>query len=138
MFSSRQGRMWTSHGLGTVVGVCAKCNDGWMSDLEHRFRSRFRTAVLGHSETFAAPDLAMLAHWSAKTAIMLQSHLAGMGEATHVPSRHLTALPHGAPQGTRVWLGAYAPLTRYVFWQNVPMMPGIRPPGANPSWNGYR
>jgi hypothetical protein len=135
MFSSREGALWPTRGLGTVVSVCATCNNRWMSDLEDATQARFSAAVLGEPSTFTAPDLTTLAHWAAKTALMLQPHLAGMGEVTHIPTGHLSALPHGTPSGTRVWLGAYGPLTRYVYWQHVPMEFASEP--RTNRWTGY-
>ncbi len=137
LFSTKGGRLWASRGFGTVVDVCARCNNGWMSAIEGRFQTAFSRAILGHPATFTEAGLATLAHWSALKAITLQPHLAGMREESHVPIGHVASLPFGTPAGTRVWLGAYTPVTRYVFWQNVPMGLSHRPPSGDSSWTGY-
>lgn len=137
MYSSRGGKLWSGQGLDTVVGVCASCNNGWMSDLEATFQSVFTKSILGQAATFTSADLTTLAHWATKTALMLQPHLAGMGEVVHVPTGHLLTLPNGTPAGTRVWLGAYWPRTRFVFWQHAPMSVDAGSPTIASPWNGY-
>jgi hypothetical protein len=136
LFSTKGGRLWASRGLGTVVEVCDTCNSGWMSALEGRFQRAFGRAILGHPGTFSETDLTILAHWAALKAITLQPHLAGLHEETHVPIGHMASLPLGTPPGTRVWLGAYTPVTRYVYWQQAPMELN-RPPSGDSRWNGY-
>jgi hypothetical protein len=136
-YSSRDGALWSSHGFEVVVNVCAACNHGWMSDLESEFAKRFASVIGGHAAEIDHAALTILAHWAAKTALMLEPHLRGLGNITHRPSGHPPQLPHGPPPGSRVWLGAYAPRTRFVFWQGVPMSPADRPLGPNSSRNGY-
>lgn len=137
MYTSTAGPKWTTRGMGVVVDACAACNNGWMSNLEGRFSTAFSAAILGHPTTFTTSDLTTLAHWATKTAVMLQPHLDGMGEVAYVPEGHLSSLPSGPPIGTRVWLGAYAPVTRFVFWQNVPMSPGNEPLTRDSRRTGY-
>ena len=136
LYSSRGGKLWSARGLDTVVSVCATCNSGWMSELEVAFRAVYKDAILGYPRTLNGADLTTLAHWATKTALMLQPHLSGMGEVVHVPTGHRRALPRGTPPGTRVWLGAYAPRTRYVFWQHAPMALARQPAGDS-TWAGY-
>lgn len=137
VFSSRDGPLWSTVGLGVVVNVCATCNNGWMSRLEGAFKARFSRAILGHLDTFDGPDLTTLAHWGAKTSLLLQIQLAGMGEATHIPVGHARQLPEATPPHTRVWIGTYAPMTRPVFWQGVPMSPAGVPLGPAAPRIGY-
>ncbi|GAA1661632.1 hypothetical protein [Microbacterium lacus] len=48
-------------------GVCATCNNGWMSQLE----TDARTYLLGHKSVIDGADAAMLSRWFAKTAIII-------------------------------------------------------------------
>jgi len=137
LHSSRAGALWSTVGLGVVVSVCAPCNNGWMSQLESDFKSRFARAVTGHADTFGGRDLITLAHWSSKVALLLQVQLAGMGEATHIPQGHLSQLPTRTPLGTRVWVGTYAPMMRPVFWQGIPMSPANLPLDPDAPRLGY-
>jgi hypothetical protein len=106
-----------------VVSVCTDCNNGWMSRLEEAFKARFAPAIQGQTDTFDEQDLSTLAHWASKTALLLQMQLAGLGEATHIPGGHMRQLPTRTPDNTCVWIGAFAPATRLVFWRGLPMAP---------------
>jgi hypothetical protein len=136
-FSSREGALWSSRGFEVVVDVCAVCNQGWMSNLESAFSAVFSSPILGHPAVLDGAALSTLAHWATKTALMLEPHLAGTGNVTHRPLGHSALLPLGPPPGSRVWLGAYAPRTRYVFWQGVPMSPADQPLGPDATRIGY-
>lgn len=125
--SSRGGALWSSRGIEVVVTVCASCNQGWMSDLESEFAATFSDVILGRAAVLDAAALTTLAHWATKTALMLEPQLRGTGNQTHRPRGHPAQLPAGPPPGSRVWLGAYAPRTRLVFWQGVPMSPAGKP-----------
>lgn len=96
-----------------------------ITNLEGDFALAATEAILGRKVMFDAPALRTIAQWAGKTALMLQDHLEDLGNVTHRARGHLAALPLGPPSGTEVWLGAYGPRTRFVFWQGVPMsLPG--------------
>lgn len=136
-FSSRDGALWSSRGLEVVVDVCASCNQGWMSNLESAFSAAFSGPILGHPAVLDRAALSTLVHWATKTALMLEPHLGGTGNVTHRPRGHSALLPSGPPPGSRVWLGAYSPRTRHVFWQGVPMSPADQPLGPDAARIGY-
>lgn len=78
-------------------GVCASCNNGWMSDLE----SAARPYLLGEAARVSGPASAALARWFVKTAIVINvSQPYRLLWESH--RRH--RVRDGVPPNVRVWL----------------------------------
>lgn len=77
--------------------VCARCNGGWMNDLEGRFRAVMfpRRAVIDGEEG------AVIAHWFAKTAIVLNT---AQNYRLMIPRTARHAVKQAVPPGMGVWL----------------------------------
>lgn len=78
--------------------ICEACNGGWMNALE----GRFRKVMFPRCPTIGEADGRVIAHWFAKTAIVINSaqnyRLAFPREARH-------AAQQGVPPGVGVFLG---------------------------------
>ncbi len=95
----------------TLREVCGACNNGWLHDLEHTFRSVMLNALQGHigEPTVLNPGAQqVVATWAIKTWLLLERatvHLRGM--AIESPGTLLTLRRDNAPSDTsRVSIGA--------------------------------
>ncbi|WP_406484875.1 hypothetical protein [Streptomyces sp. NBC_01563] len=86
------GKMrWISHPFGTTtVRVCARCNSGWMSDLEGQVKDFLLPMLFGMKESLTRTEQQILATWVWKTLMMFE-------QATHpaqpvIPAHHYTYL----------------------------------------------
>lgn len=60
------------HPLFVTVGVCATCNNGWMSALEAAARPVLSELVSGTTNVIRERDRSVLARWATKTMIALE------------------------------------------------------------------
>jgi hypothetical protein len=95
----------------TLREVCATCNNGWLHDLEHTFRSVMLGAIQGHirEPTVLNPGAQqVVATWAIKTWLLLERaslHVRGM--AIESPGTLLAMRRDNAPSDTsRVSVGA--------------------------------
>lgn len=95
----------------TLREVCATCNNGWLNELEHTFRSVMLDAIQGHvrEPTVLDPEAQqVVATWAIKTWLLLErvnAHLRGM--AIESPGTLMALRRNNAPSETsRVSIGA--------------------------------
>jgi hypothetical protein len=95
----------------TLREVCATCNNGWLHDLERKFRSVMLEALQGHTQppTVLNPGAQqVVATWAIKTWLLLertQVNLRGM--AIESPDTLLSMYRNNAPsESSRVSIGA--------------------------------
>lgn len=88
-----------------VGAPCVACNNGWMSDLESRFRSVGGGAMLAGDVPVPidSDSAAVVARWATKTALMVHLASAHATGGITVPPDHYPALRFGGvAAGTRV------------------------------------
>lgn len=54
------------------VVVCASCNNGWISTLEKSAHRLLTAMVLGHMTTLTKLEVAVVATWAVKTALVFE------------------------------------------------------------------
>lgn len=105
-FFEQQGKRWSSKDAGkTVKGVCASCNNGWMSQLENEAKPLLTPAIRGEPLALSVADQRIVATWAAKTALM--SELGRLVAPAEFVSRqeHQHLFLHRVPApGTYVWM----------------------------------
>ncbi len=68
----------------TVRRTCAKCNNGWMHDLETHAQPLVTPLIHGQAETLDPPQVRIMAFWLAKTVMMLScAHQGALIPAAH-------------------------------------------------------
>lgn len=95
-----RGRKHTVSSLKTG-GVCAVCNNGWMSDLETEVQP-ILLPLIRHERTVASLrrlERTIVSCWAVKTAYMVDVG----GLESHVESSHLRDLPHRITRGVHVF-----------------------------------
>jgi hypothetical protein len=89
----------------TVKKVCARCNNGWMSELEASAKEALEPLIIRQELAFISlRRQRQIALWATKTAMMADQSQ----QAPLLPSYQLRRMrTHRAiPGGTRVWLGS--------------------------------
>ncbi|MEW6355861.1 MAG: hypothetical protein AB1696_06035 [Planctomycetota bacterium] len=115
-----------SHPMQAFVagGVCAKCNNGWMSDIETRAKPVLMPFIDGQRTLTQSrhdlpdPESLAIARWAVKTAYMIDR--ATPGQDT-VPTNHLHALrsdPNRTPPGVRVFVGHQSSDAKVSWWSS--------------------
>lgn len=97
-----------------VRDVCGPCNHGWMSSLEATAKRVLAPLILGNAGTISSVDLASIAAWAHKTALvaMLMSSAAERARGGGLPASEYRALYDarnvGPPARTQFWIGRYS------------------------------
>ena len=95
-----------------VKAVCEACNGGWMASLESETIPILGPMVRGDQVHLGIADLAVLAHWAAKVAALLDHHAAGSVILDAGDVDQISRLPTGtAPLGFHMRLGYHADAT---------------------------
>jgi hypothetical protein len=92
----------TRHATPSFVsgGICAKCNNGWMSELENEARDSLKSLIADPRglSSLSAREANVVARWTLKTAAAL--NLASFGDSDNpldhpIPAEHLRTLVSG-------------------------------------------
>lgn len=90
------------------VVVCPGCNNRWMSGLEQAVRSVLRPLVLGQPVHLTIDDMAVLAAWATKTALVYEFvQPAAEGTTASADDRHWFAAHRAPLPHSGVWLSRY-------------------------------
>lgn len=115
----------------TVRSVCARCNNGWMSQLEREAQPFLTTMLRDHGRTYYEHGMTVLATWFVKTALVSGSRFSpplprALYEQIRVDRR--------PSENTRVWLAATP------YWQHhlgdyrqIRVHPDDTPPPPEPN-----
>ncbi len=68
----RRRRKVVSYNTERVRGICADCNNGWMSRLESAAKPILTPMILGEPVTLSTADQQVVAAWATKTALVLE------------------------------------------------------------------
>ena len=89
----RRRRKVVSYNTERVRGICADCNNGWMSRLESAAKPILTPMILGEPVTLSTADQQVVAAWATKTALVLEySH-----RDRHVAPPSCSTLPDSVP-----------------------------------------
>jgi hypothetical protein len=112
----------------TVRRVCAKCNNGWMSELEERAKPILKPLIRAGSRTLSANDADTVAFWCMKTALLFQLTHPDRREA---PDDHYRWVYEKGtpPPNAFIWAAGYKG-TRWSSWYMHQIL-GLRDPGAS-------
>ena len=86
-----------------VKVVCARCNNGWMSELENRVKPIVETLCREESAALSAADQETLAVWSVKTAMVFEAFRLGRPPFFAQSERHLVRETLRPAPNTSVW-----------------------------------
>lgn len=89
--------------------VCQSCNNGWMSDLEHRTKPILTPMIRGNAVSLTCEERTIIASWMTKTAMVLdRSHQGtafyGDGDRIHFKDTQSPSM-----YDSHVWLGKFSP-----------------------------
>lgn len=103
-------RPWRGRPFGaTVGGPCARCNGGWMSDLESQASPLLRSLVGGERATLNPVEQFLAATWAVKTMLMLRLISADNDDRELAPDMyHWIRAQRSPPSAEQVWIAAYA------------------------------
>jgi hypothetical protein len=88
----------------TVRWACARCNAGWMNDVETAARPSLRRLIHGEACAISADDTAAIATWAVKTTLVAQ--LTGPQLAALESVCRMLFETHVAPDDAQVWMAA--------------------------------
>jgi hypothetical protein len=88
-----------------VRRVCRGCNNGWMAQLEERVQPVLTSMIKGQSVRLETSDVAAIATWATKTAMMHEFTDTG-SQAYEQRDHHWLRDRREPPKGTAVWAGA--------------------------------
>lgn len=101
-------RTWTTPPFRwTVNAVCARCNNGWMSQLEERARPMLLPMLQGRGRELHREGQRTLASWALKTSMMFE-HTQGPHRRVIPREEYTYLLEHGQPsERIVVWMATY-------------------------------
>lgn len=95
----------------TVKSVCEKCNNGWMSDLEHEVRPVLAHIIYGNACTIDSAKQPVVAFWALKTLLTSMLTLPKDGRNGVAKSEYndlyASVNADGQPNNMQVWIGQY-------------------------------
>jgi len=105
-------------------GVCAGCNNGWMSRLETSTRKVMAPAMQGREVHLSSGDQALVALWATKMALLLERSMIDIRGRGFAPASHFKWLHdnHSPPPTTRVWIGAVRDFGDHPAWGHTATM----------------
>lgn len=87
----------------TVRSVCARCNNGWMSQLEGDAQPFLATMIRGHGRTYCERGMTTIATWFVKTALVAGSRFPPLLSSSFYEQIRSDLRPSPT---TRVWLAS--------------------------------
>ena len=99
--------------------VCAKCNGGWMSDLEDDVVAAIGFQFANAVTTRIDPSQQeRIATWAIKTALLIEMHTSARGKGTYVPIDNVRWLAehHTPPPRARVWMAGVNSQMKRLAW----------------------
>lgn len=87
----------------TVRSLCARCNNGWMSQIETGSQTFITTMLRGHGRTFYEHGQTVIATWLVKTALVAGSKIRPAAPSEFYSQFYAARRPSA---NTRVWLAA--------------------------------
>ena len=109
------GEHWGHNRMGgardaTTKAVCAKCNNGWMNDLDNELRTLGSQLIKGRTVRLTKGKQASLARWAMKTILMLQLTHPRQGRFVIPPEDYRQFGTTRQPDdGTLMWTGHMEP-----------------------------
>lgn len=102
--------------------VCARCNNGWMSDMENAVKGIFEAIFEERPFTLGYPGQRAVAAWAMKTAMVMEHTFASGGAAVFYRQNEREALRNevSLPNNTTVLIGTSA-ASRFVYAYTVPL-----------------
>lgn len=88
----------------TVRWACARCNTGWMNDIETAARPSLSRLIRGEACTISADDVAAIATWAVKTTLVAQ--VTGQQPAALESVCRSLFEARVAPDDSQVWMAA--------------------------------
>lgn len=117
-----------------VNRVCARCNNGWLSELEERSIPILDPLISGLQLRLLSPrEQRQLALWAVKTAML--TDLTQAEPILRFTMRSRLRTHRAVPAGTRVWLGACGELNPIV--TNLTVRAELRPPDGGEAILGF-
>jgi hypothetical protein len=90
--------------------VCAKCNNGWMSDLENEVKPVIERLLADSQVRLDAADQGTLVVWSVKNTMVFEALRGDTADFYSSEERSLLRTSRAVPRWTRVWLARCAGL----------------------------
>jgi hypothetical protein len=113
-FDDDRRDQWPGRPFDVVVkDVCADCNNGWMSTLEHQVQPILTPMLQDQPRTLTVLDQHLLSTWAMKTMLTMQGANIG-GERVVALERYRWFCEHQTPlPGSHIWLCRYTDQTRW-------------------------